>query len=256
MPSPDAGFTLLEDDEPRGEPYGEPRPDDLRLDKTEECWRNADGKPVCGATPSTKDWEYDRCKNTAVLENGRCRHHGGLTPKGKEHGAYKHGKFSKSLPDSAREKYEKARGDKQLTNLREEIAVIESRIHLTLEALEVEDSGELWDNLKDAVGRLRDAQNAGNTGEAAQALQQISRLVDVGSTDQERWSEVQSLIEQKRKLVDSERRREKALRAYVPIDEFKVQMEALNEVLRQHIEDRKKLQDIFRELEQTLGLGR
>ena len=253
-------FQLRYDDEPRGEPFDEPRPDNLYLDKEEGCWRRqADESRVCGAllpeSSTTKSFEHHRCAQHSIKENGRCRLHGGNTPTGKEHGAFKHGKYSKSLPDSTREKYESAREDDTLTTLREEIAVVESRIHLTLEELETEDSADLWAELENEVNELKAARDAQDAVTVARKIERVRELVEVGADERSKWREVMSLFEHKRRLMESERRREKALQAYVPIEDWKVQVQALNEVLREHIDDRKKLQALLRDLESVLGLG-
>jgi len=61
-----------------------------------------DGKPCCGVAlkplrRNTKRKGNPRgiCLQTRRMENGRCRLHGGTTPKGEESGAYKDGRYSR-----------------------------------------------------------------------------------------------------------------------------------------------------------------
>lgn len=249
-----AGFVLHHEGEPRGEPYGEPRDDGLYLDEEEECWRNEDGQSVCGAHPKSRTWEYRRCRQTIKAKNGRCNDHGGQTPEGEAHGAFRHGKYSGALPDNLRAKYEEVREDEHLKDLREELAIIETRIHAALDSLDAEDSAQLWADINNEFRNFQAAREAGDAQAIAKSVNSLSRLIERGASVRSQWEEIGNLIERKRRLVDSERRREKALQAYVPYDQFMIQIRALSKVLREHIDDRKTLQAVIRDLKSVLSL--
>jgi hypothetical protein len=249
------GFELHVEGEPRGKPYGEPREDNLFLDTDQGCWRNEDDARVCGAFIRNRDWKWRRCKRKITMENGRCRDHGGATPSGQDHGAFKHGKYSKDLPANIKSRYEEVREDETLTNLREEVALIETRVHEVLSALDAKDSAELWQDIEREFHQFRSAHQAGDQQEASKHLRAVTGLIEEGASQQSKWREIGELVERKRKLVESERKREKALQAYVPLERFSILITAIDEIIRRNVNDDEVMRDIAREIKQTISLG-
>lgn len=70
---------------------------------------------TCGAKLRNKE-EY--CRNKAIMVNGRCRNHGGLTPKGIASPNYKHGRYSRHLPNHLRDQYYETHNDPEITKLK------------------------------------------------------------------------------------------------------------------------------------------
>lgn len=248
-------FKLLTDDEPRGEGYDELREDGLSLDERDECWRNQKGQQVCGAFRSNASWEYARCSQTAIKDNGRCRHHGGNSLKGRDSGTFKTGKYSKVLPDNVGARYEEVRDDEHLTDLREEIALIETRVHEVLKALDAKDSAELWSQIEEHFEKFQAANRKGETEEMAEQLRHLEHLIEEGAEQRSKWREIGELVDMKRRLVDSERRREKALQAYVPMEDFVMSMHTVDDILRRHVDDPETMREIARDLRNTFDLG-
>jgi len=249
-----SAFVLHEEGEPRGEPYDEPREDGLWLDEDDECWRNAEGKQVCGAQIK-RGGKWRRGKNTAIYENGRCRHHGGKSRKGKESATFKHGRYSKVLPDNVGARFREVMNDESLTDLRKELGLIQTRIEEVLAALDAKDSAELWTDIEKHFRKFQAANRSNDTTEMAEQLRVLETLIEEGAEQRSKWREIADLTERKRRLVDSERRREKALQAYVPMEDFVMSMHTVDDILRRHIDDPDTMRDIARELRTTFDLG-
>lgn len=71
------------------------------------------------------------------MQNGRCRYHGGAAKRGFELSQTKHGRYSKyiqaaGLPD----KYAIARNDEKLSDLDEELAIVQALIFDAVEKLD------------------------------------------------------------------------------------------------------------------------
>jgi hypothetical protein len=79
---------------------------------------------LCGA----KTRKGTPCQNPA-MKNGRCRMHGGATPRGTDLPQFRHGRYSKSLPDKLVGRYEEALTDEERHDLRDEIALAEAKIY-------------------------------------------------------------------------------------------------------------------------------
>lgn len=250
-----ANFVLLRDDEPRGEPFGEPRADELWLDQGDECWRNEEGDSVCAARLTDRPWKWRRCQQSNTSDNGRCRHHGGLSPSGKDHSQFKHGKYSQDLPSRLAQRYHEVKEDESLTNLREEIALIETRIHAVLAALDAKDSARLWKDIEQEFSKFKAAQATGDQQEMMKRIRALTSLIEEGAEERSKWNEVGDLVERKRKLVESERKREKALQAYVPLERLSILLTTIDEIIRRHVDDDEVMREIARDIKQTVSLG-
>src|SRR5215203_1430601 len=80
-------------------------------------------KRVCAA----KTRKGALCQNPP-MKNGRCRMHGGASLKGTDLPQFRHGRYSKSLPDKLAGRYEEALSDEERHDLRDEIALAEAKI--------------------------------------------------------------------------------------------------------------------------------
>ena len=60
------------------------------------------------------------------MENGRCRIHGGLSPKGTASARWKHGRYSRYLPKGIADAYKRAEAGPELLSLREDVAVLDA----------------------------------------------------------------------------------------------------------------------------------
>ena len=89
----------------------------------------------CGAKKRGKD---ETCRAPAMA-NGRCRIHGGLQPQGIARPGFKTGRYSKYLPARLAGRYEEAASDPELLALKDDIALLDTRIAQTVSAL---DTGE------------------------------------------------------------------------------------------------------------------
>jgi hypothetical protein len=130
-----------------------------------------------------------RCKQSVVPGLEVCRFHGGATPRGVASANFKHGRYSKAIPDRLVGMYEKALSDEDLIALRDEIALIDARL------------SELLATVDDAVS---------------------------GSS----WSDIDKLIERRRKLCDSERRRILDLQLVLTAEQATALMAAIVQVIR------------------------
>lgn len=157
---------------------------------------------ICGA----KTRSGSPCKSHAVLGRTRCRMHGGAVPRGAALPQTIHGRYSKSLPTRLRERFDASERDPELLNLRQEIALIDSR------------TGQLLE-LDDPDG----------------------------------WPEIVSLIEQRRKLVETERKRLVEMQQMITAEQAAVLIAALTDAVRRHVDDPDALAAIASEFDRLLA---
>lgn len=91
--------------------------------------------------------------------------------------------------------------------LRDEIALVEARLNDLLGQLGTGESGEAWEELQELCWDMQSAVVEENHIEAKAILREISEIVQGGLADQAIWHEVYELLERRRRLTESERKR-------------------------------------------------
>lgn len=207
---PKTPFKPLYDGEPRGDNHGEPRDDGLNLvieDGGDRYWQNPNGTRVCGARCSTWKETWKRCGQTGIMTNKRCHLHGGKTPSGAANPSFKTGRHSKHLPRGFADRYEEFLDDPELTTLRPEIALVDTRLSMILAGLDERTSTELWDAVRTAYHAVRTAINDQDPDRTSAALNEMGHVIARGVEQSQIWEEAANVIDQRRKLVDTENRR-------------------------------------------------
>ena len=132
------------------------------------------------------------------MRNGRCRMHGGATPRGMASPHFKHGRYSKDLPVRLAAVYEQVRGDDDLLAVRDEAALLQARIGELLMSLDADDAAESEERI---------------------------------------WREVVRMIDALRQASESERKRLVDLQAMVTVEEAMAFAAALVSVVQRHARD-------------------
>ena len=176
------------------------------------------------------------CK-LAPMPNGRCYRHGGATPSGAASPHFKHGRYSKSLSARLVGRYEEAHEDRRLLELREEIALVTFCIMGLLARMGWGDSKWLVGELRKAWTELQRARRAGNAGAEEAALARLGELITSHHEDRKVWREICRMIDHKRRLVESERKRLVQARQMVPVEEVVVLVAALTDSVAQRVDD-------------------
>lgn len=172
-------------------------------------------KATCGA----KTRSGTPCKKPPVPGRSRCHLHGGATPRGADHPNFKHGKYSKLLPDLLAARYDEAQADPQLLEQRAEIALLDVRLTELLGGI---NSGgkDLWKDASALYGVIAVAFVAGNATRMRDKLSELNEVIQSGISSGNAWTEIYEVVEQRRKLVESERKREVEMRQTVSITEL------------------------------------
>ena len=143
---------------------------------------------------------------------GRCKLHGGSSLKGKAHPLYKHGKYSKVLPDRLSDHYEELLSDHRLLELKDDIALISAMIN---EALE-----DLRDNFNTSAVYFRQIMRlikdltsviklCGDSipKDVVDLVSSLNSAIKDAYGMQSKREEILRMLDEKRKLTESERRR-------------------------------------------------
>lgn len=221
-------------------------------------------KARCGA----KTRAGKPCENPA-MENGRCRMHSGNAPSGIASPNFKHGRYSKHLPERMAAEYQGGRKDAELLAMREDIALLLARQCDVLQRVDTGESGELWRSL---LACIKEVQASRRAFDSAMHLQDFSLLRQAGKdlnevldameglcqegvSDWAAWSEVKSLAEHLRKLRESEMKRLVAMQQMVTEDAATAMLGKVLLIIRTHVLDPDALRGISADIRRVVALS-
>lgn len=207
----------------------------------------------CGHKYSRAEYELDACPECGeprpcrlrvTAEGKRCRLHGGKSLKGAASPSFKTGRYSKYLPDRLIERYMEALQDGELLALRDEVALVDVRITQLQARLESGEHISKWMRLFHVYETLVAAREAKDEAATAAALQEIGEIVVSAPEEDSVWQEMIALFDQRRKLVESERKRLVEMRQLFTVEQGMLLIVALVDAVKRHVDDRTVLDAI------------
>lgn len=169
---------------------------------------------------------------------------------GPAHPAYKHGRYSKYLPETLLPDFVAARKDKELLVLIDEIGLVDTRLSDLVRRLDKKESGALWKMLGNAWKAYKGARN---DDDAAHWLAEVGRLIQQGVGDWAIWNDILGTIDQRRKLVESERKRMVELQQIITADQAVTLISTLVDSVRRNVKDPVALSNISRDIAAIAG---
>lgn len=158
------------------------------------------------------------CTNTAGYKTdhvgvGRCKFHGGSSLSGPDHPNWKHGKYSDALPDNILKHYEEIIADGRLTELKEDLAIVTALIKESF--IDLKDNHQATSTYFKTMGKLvldiRVMMEEMGVDEIPpnlfMALEVFVEIFDKARSANQKMMEILTMIEQKRKLSESEQKR-------------------------------------------------
>ena len=177
------------------------------------------------------------------MPNGRCHLHGGKSLKGPASGTYQGKGYSKYFPNKKLgEIYARSFEDPELTRLRKDLAIIETRLVELIQSLNSQQNGTLWTQLRSKHRELK--RSKPTSTKAANLFKEIGELVERGSNDSLIWNEIAKQIDLRRRLLDSETKRVLAAHRVMTGDDVRMLIDAVASLIHEHVKDRKALQKI------------
>jgi hypothetical protein len=192
------------------------------------------------------------CRSYAMRGQQVCRMHGGKSLRGPGHPNFQTGRYSMVLPSRLLARYRDAEEDAELTSLRSELALVDARLADVLSRVDTGESGARWWALLKAHRAFRHAKASGDITKMQEALAAFETHLAAGGQDYETWHDVCQLIEQRRKLADSETRRLVTLQQMISAEQAMLMMGVIVDTIARHITDRQVLSNIVTDL-QRLG---
>jgi hypothetical protein len=196
----------------------------------------------------------EQCRRRAVKGMSVCQVHGGKTPTGIGLPQTRHGRYSKHLPVRLKEQFEQAVGDGELLSSREDIALLDSRLSDVLASASNGEAGELWNSLKEARRAYVSASGKGAEEKRRDAISTILWLIDEGYQEWQSWKDIRFMLQERRQLVESERKRLVDMQQMITAERANVMLLRIQDIIRTHVRDSDTLQSIAEEF-RVLSLG-
>lgn len=194
----------------------------------------------------------ERCRRAACVGTTVCAIHGGKTPRGLAAPSFVHGRYSKYLPGNLLDRYRTALDDGELLALRDDIALLDTRLSQLVERIPAGESSGRWGQLATTWRAWQLAISADNVQAALDARAEIDALITSGANEAATWSEIGSLLQQRVRLVESERKRLIDMQQTVTVERALVFVSALMESVKRHVHDRAALAAISADLGRLL----
>ena len=134
-----------------------------------------------------------------------------------------------------------------------ELAVIDARINDVLQRVDSGESGQLWRQLGETWKLYEKAHRSSNAATMGTALVEIGDLITSGHADREAWDDVRSLIRDRQRLVESERRRLVEAQQMIRIEQALAMMGQLVAAVRAHVRDKVALRAVATEFARLTG---
>jgi len=183
-----------------------------------------------------------------------CYHHGGKSLVGPALPQFTEGRYSKYLPTRLLERYHESAADEEMLALREEIALIDSRLGDVLGRVETGESSKIWSDLKDAYSEMQAANQAGDGAAVRAYLVAIGDLIRRGHGDWAAWADVRALVRDRKALVESERKRLVEAQQVVAVDQAMALLALLVDSVRRHVTDEHAVRAIAAEYARLTGI--
>lgn len=198
---------------------------------------------ICGAKLPFAGKYDDYLCHRKPMPNGRCRYHGGTSLGGVNASKFRHGRYSKYIPEGLQETYENAQSDVDLTALGAEIGLLTVRISALLEKLENSDAPS-WELVLTKWGGFVNSLPAGYEKELEEIRNLICQGMAASVEEKQTWQEIREVIQEKTRTSGAEWSRLRDLQCLVHIDNVMVMWRGVLEALRMNITDQTMLKAV------------
>lgn len=212
------------------------------------------GKPICGAKTSSRNGAP--CRKLPSAGRNRCRFHGGASPRGLAHPRTTSGLYSKDVVGSFGEKYQAMlEHQDELLNLNDSIAVIRAQISEILDGMDTSESGDAWREAHAIYKRMVRALKKRETETFNEEMALMGKVLNYGVGESAKIESLAKLVEQDRKLVDTEMKMRDRKKDMLTAEQAKGLIRAIVMIVRRHT-DQEQLAKISEEVNKVLVEGK
>lgn len=194
----------------------------------------------------------ERCKGPAMLgsPNQKCRMHGGDGSHsiGVADHSFKSGRYSRYLPTQLDQLYREALSNPELIEMGDHIALLEARMQEMLATSSAGDPVPKWSDIAEVFAEVTMVVLGGEHSKVTAALERMQKVIDGGMKWDTTWNQIGGIMEQLRKLTDTEVKRKKELNQMVPVERVVAMMAAVASAVKRNVKDPEQIAAVYREL--------
>lgn len=187
------------------------------------------------------------------MPNGRCAIHGGKSLAGMASPSFKTGRYSKHLPTRLMARYQEAQSDPTLLALRDEVALIDTRLAELLGRVDTGESAKRWQEAQTAFDALRKARTLADAKAFAAAMDELEQTLVIGN-DYDLWSEIANVVDLRKRLVESERKRLVEMQQMITSERAMVLLTTVAGIIKEHVTDTNVLAAISAEFRRLVAI--
>lgn len=119
----------------------------------------------------------------------------------------KDGRHKNTLPKPFLDMYLESMDDPQLLELRDEIALLDLRINELTAKVKEGENDQMWSKIRTLWSKFMFAVTIGDVAEQNKLLSPLNNAITNGASERLAWNDIASLVDRRRKLVETESRR-------------------------------------------------
>ena len=221
--------------------------------------RPSDGALVCGSKKRRRKSDPEDapeafCGSEGRMSNGRCKVHGGRSPKGVASPHYRTGERSKyAIPHTMVAKYKQYLTDPELTHHRTQIAQVDTLLNELWKDYEEGVGPELWKKLQEVVGKLQVAERAGDVKKSRELFEQLVYTIEHGQRHSSQGERILKYLEARRRHADSEQKRKLSEAMVYSVEEAYAFYTAMGTAIRKHVSSEQEQDAILNEIAEIVG---
>lgn len=206
------------------------------------------GKPICGAATRNGG----RCR-MPPMPNGRCRLHGGLSKKGTEHPGFRTGRYSKYLPKELGIMADDFASDPNRLDQTAQMAILDAMLVETLKDYTMGGGGSVWDELMKKREDYNRAKARQDTKSMVGMVNEIMEMISAGYTRFLASREAREIIDDRRKLTESERKRRIEEQSMIPVDQVILLLSKIGDSIKRHVPDESARGAVYQDVMVSMG---
>lgn len=189
------------------------------------------------------------CPSHPLKGKDKCRHH--YDRKQDIFGA----RSQEYVPLSLLDRFETYITDASMLDMRNEIALIDTRISELVERLDQEDrvSDDAMDRLRRSLRLLKRYISENREKGINRMLSEMSTILAIGSTQADQWAEIVNLINERRRVVEFEHKRMQATHQMITAEQAMALMAAVIDTIKRNVRDREILVAISEDVAKLLA---
>lgn len=195
------------------------------------------------------------CQLPPMHGKTRCKYHGGKSLSGTAAPSFKTGRYSKYLPTRLLDRYHEAESDGELLSLRSEIALVDSRLADLLSKVDTGEAKKLWEQAKELNRDIQADMLNEDYGQLMMHCKSLDELIGEGLKDYTAWSELYYILDHRRKLVESERKRLIESQQMVKTEQAMTLATALLLAVKESVQDSATLMKVQSAFNRLLDVG-